>query len=98
MGITKGHFSAKSKNNIVISKKNRENDEKVFELQMDDLHLNTAYSFQHFAVGQSNRLAIAACRSVVEMPGLLYNPLFIHSSVGLGKHIYCKVLFMHQNN
>ena len=36
-------------------------------------------------VGSANRLAHAACQAVVDNPAHAYNPLFIYSSVGLGK-------------
>ncbi len=50
--------------------------------------LDKRFKFDSFVVGSSNRLAHAAAwqvaESVLEAP-LRYNPLFIHSSVGLGK-------------
>jgi len=85
MDITKGHSFSQSASNTVQSSKNQKGNKQSFELQLDDFSLNPSYRFEHFAIGQSNRLALAACQSVLESPGHLYNPLFIHSSVGLGK-------------
>jgi chromosomal replication initiator protein len=47
--------------------------------------LQSQHSFENFVVGESNRLAVAAARSVAERPGANYNPLFIYGGVGLGK-------------
>lgn len=50
--------------------------------------LDRRFTFESFVVGGANRLAHAAAwqvaESVFDMP-LRYNPLYIHSSVGLGK-------------
>jgi len=47
--------------------------------------LNSQYTFDNFIVGPSNRLAQAAAVAVAQNPGHAYNPLFVHSNVGLGK-------------
>lgn len=50
--------------------------------------LDSRYTFQSFVEGASNRVALAAARTIAESSGtspVRFNPLFIHSSVGLGK-------------
>jgi chromosomal replication initiator protein len=47
--------------------------------------LNPKYTFDAYIVGNSNRLAHAACMAVAERPAEAYNPLFIYGGTGLGK-------------
>ena len=49
--------------------------------------LDPRYSFESFVEGSSNRVALAAARTIAEAGAgaVRFNPLFIHSSVGLGK-------------
>ena len=49
--------------------------------------LDKRFTFDSFVTGGSNRLAFAAARQVSEQLGqtMKFNPLYIHSSVGLGK-------------
>ncbi len=43
------------------------------------------YSLDNFIIGSNNRLPHAACCAVANMPGGIYNPLYIYGGVGLGK-------------
>ncbi|MCY4162419.1 MAG: chromosomal replication initiator protein DnaA [Flavobacteriaceae bacterium] len=48
--------------------------------------LNLNYTFENFAEGDSNKLARSVSLEVAKNPGgTAFNPLFIHSHVGLGK-------------
>jgi len=49
--------------------------------------LDPRYTFSSFVEGPSNRVAFAAARAVAESASnaVRFNPLFIHSTVGLGK-------------
>ncbi|WP_273759730.1 chromosomal replication initiator protein DnaA [Bartonella sp. ML70XJBT.G] len=49
--------------------------------------LDSRYTFESFVEGSSNRVALAAARSIAEghKSALRFNPLFVHASVGLGK-------------
>ncbi|MDD3694588.1 MAG: chromosomal replication initiator protein DnaA [Lentisphaeria bacterium] len=46
---------------------------------------NLRYTFDSFVVGDNNSFAQGACQAISSSPGLVYNPLFIHSPTGLGK-------------
>ncbi|MCF7816072.1 MAG: chromosomal replication initiator protein DnaA [Candidatus Pacebacteria bacterium] len=48
-------------------------------------NLNPKYIFDSFVVGPFNELANAAARTVVNKPGIAYNPLFIYGKTGHGK-------------
>lgn len=59
--------------------------EKTFETAAKKCGLNVEKNFKNFIVGANNQFAHAACRGVTAGASRGYNPLFIHSSPGLGK-------------
>ncbi len=62
----------------------RESNKKKVKVKHD--HLNPAFTFENFVVGNFNNLAHAAAMAISEMPGKnSYNPLYIYGGVGLGK-------------
>jgi chromosomal replication initiator protein len=52
---------------------------------MNSNSLNSAYNFDSYIVGSSNRFAHAAALAVAEQMAENYNPLFVYGGVGLGK-------------
>ncbi len=49
------------------------------------LELNSKFTFDNFVVGKSNQMPFAASKRISSSISSLYNPLYIHCEVGLGK-------------
>jgi len=53
--------------------------------QNTTMDFNPQFSFDNFIVGPSNRFAHGAAIAVTNIPGQVYNPLFIYGPPGVGK-------------
>lgn len=61
-------------------------EEKPAKTQIGHLpRVRTDYTFEKFAVSDSNQLAFESARTVAKKSGSSYNPLFIYGPVGVGK-------------
>ena len=67
----------------------------VISSPMPQQRLNPRYSFKSFVVADSNRMAAAAACQAAENPGADYNPVFIHSTPGLGKTHLLQAIAQH---
>ncbi len=64
----------------------------VKKLHDSEIKSNYQHTFDTFIVGESNRLACAACKAIAQGQARNYNPLYIYSEPGLGKtHLLCAV-------
>lgn len=55
------------------------------KFQAQKAGLRNEYTFETFAVSNTNEMAHAAAMAVSNQPGTAYNPLFIYGGVGVGK-------------
>ena len=61
--------------------------------------LNPNYTFENFVVGKTNEFAYAAAKKVAESKNVSFNPLFLYSSVGLGKtHLMHSIIWHIKKN
>ena len=61
--------------------------------------LNPNYTFENFVIGKTNEFAYAAARKVAESKNVSFNPLFLYSSVGLGKtHLMHSIIWHIKKN
>ena len=68
-----------------LSKRPKASENTEGDEELSTIGLDRRFRFDTFVVGENSRFAYSACRAVAEHPGEKMNPLFIHSSTGLGK-------------
>ncbi len=49
------------------------------------MKINTKFTFDNFVVGTTNHMPYAASKRICEASSFIYNPLYIHGNVGMGK-------------
>lgn len=59
--------------------------DEILKDKQEKSNLSPKFTFENYIMGKNNNLAYAIATAVAERPGELYNPVFIYSSVGLGK-------------
>jgi len=73
----------------IIGEKNRTKKEILSQTSISKTDnitlLNPSFTFESFVLGSSNEMAYNASLAITKKPGILYNPLFIYGSTGLGK-------------
>ena len=68
-----------------LTKELEDDDVVKSKLTKSEMQSNYQHTFDTFIVGDTNKLAYTACKSAVEKPNPMYNPLYIYSEPGLGK-------------
>ena len=54
-------------------------------IKADNNGLNSRYTLDSFIIGSNNDVAAAAAKSIIDAPGVRYNPFFLYGGPGLGK-------------
>ncbi len=54
-------------------------------VEIENTYLDPHFTFENYVVGKSNEFAFAAAKHIADSEEITFNPLYLHSSVGLGK-------------
>ena len=68
-----------------LSGDEKNNRSKTTQGAIEGSWINPRFDFKSFITGSSNYLAYAAAKKICELPGEIYNPLYLFSEWGLGK-------------
>ena len=85
---SKKHDSGVVSQDLIVSTTEAENSPLISYsvLPKQNIHnLNSKFTFDNLVSTTYNELAVSVAHAVIKKPGQLYNPVFIHSSTGLGK-------------
>lgn len=63
----------------------QENESPARNIEAKKANLNPNFKFENYIMGTNNQLAFSIAQAVAESPGVVYNPFFVYSGVGLGK-------------
>lgn len=83
------------------SKKQKEKEESAISLlqyqgrqeeKIASSGLQQQFTFETFAVSNTNQMAFAAAQAIAKSPGDMYNPYFLYGDVGVGKTHLCQAI------
>lgn len=85
--ILKNENSIKKNNLSNLNTNNNQNNSLPLENNYTNKedNLNPKYNFDNYIVGPFNDVAYAAASSIINNPGIAYNPFFVYGGTGLGK-------------
>ncbi len=80
----------KSSNSFKIEKNYKANVDTLIHNDLSfvdtmSMKINTKFTFDNFVVGTTNQMPYAASKRICDVNSFIYNPLYIHGNVGMGK-------------
>lgn len=78
-------FGIVAKYNVTFSEEFKQIIDKIGNLNVKDSNLNSRYKLDNYIEGKFNSKIISLSKKIISQNKTFYNPIFIHSSSGLGK-------------